>query len=110
MRTCVSTWSEELIGNRSSAIENENFTRKDGFSSVEEAVEFYTEILDLTGAFVADELAPFEGQLDREGTVLEHGEVRLPEPMEKAMDKAAELGLHGMCYPRELGGSTHRNW
>lgn len=81
-----------------------DFSREGGFSSVEEATAFYREILDLVGSFVADELDPYVKQIDEEGAVHNQGEVTLPAKMEEVMAKAAEMGLHGMCFPRELGG------
>ena len=85
-------------------LKERDFTREGGFSSVEEATAFYREILQLVGGFIADELDPHVKAIDEEGATYDSGEVRLPEKMEEIMEKAAEMGLHGMCFPRELGG------
>ena len=81
-----------------------NFTDKDGFKSTEEATAFYREILELVGGFVADDVAPHVRAIDEEGATHVAGEVHLPEKMETIMASIAEMGLHKMCFPRELGG------
>ena len=103
MKTFATTWKEGLIGNLWCSYEKATLVGS-GFSSVEEATAFYREILDLVGSFVADELDPYVKQIDEEGAVHNQGEVTLPAKMEEVMAKAAEMGLHGMCFPRELGG------
>lgn len=77
----------------------------DGFKSAEEALPFYKDVATLVGQFVADEIAPKALELDEEGSHLgEDGEARGPAAMEAIFESLAELELHGMCLPRELGG------
>ena len=75
-----------------------------GFRSVEEALEFYRDTLDMIGGFVAEEIAPHAAELDREGVRFEGGEAVFPPRLEGIFAKIKELGLHGLCLPRELGG------
>lgn len=75
-----------------------------GFSSAAEAVEFYREIADTIGQFVADEIAPHAARIDREGVIFERGEARLPPLLQGIFDQIKQMELHGMCVPRELGG------
>jgi alkylation response protein AidB-like acyl-CoA dehydrogenase len=74
------------------------------FPSAKEALDFYKEILDMVGGFVADEIAPHAAQLDREAVELKDGEVVFPARLQGIFDQIKALGLHGMTVPRELGG------
>lgn len=78
---------------------------QDGFTSVPEAMEFYTDLLGLVGNFVADEIAPVAGEVDKQHPVVgEDGDVQLPEVQQPIFDALKEMELYGMCLPRELGG------
>lgn len=81
-----------------------NFRARDGHSNTAEALQFYGEILDLVGSFVADEVAPHAAAIDRFGVKLEGGEVQMAPEMNAIFDKLKGLDLHGLCLPRELGG------
>ena len=76
----------------------------DGFRSVEEAREFYLDIVTMLGEFVAEEIAPHLAEIDREGVLFENGEASFPPRLEEIFRKMGELDVHGMCMPRELGG------
>ena len=80
------------------------FTLPDGFKSASEAVGFYREIAELVGELAAEEVAPLGPLVDRTGPRHENGEASLPPAMDALFRKLAELDLHGMCLPRELGG------
>ena len=80
------------------------YRHADGFKSAEEAVGFYREIATMVGAFVAEEVAPHAAQIDREGIKFADGAATFPARLESISQKIAELGLHGMNLPRELGG------
>jgi len=69
-----------------------------------EAQEFYSEILNLVGEFSANEIAPNQSSLDRDPIRLENGEVVFPAVLENIIQQLSEMGLHGMCLPRELNG------
>ncbi len=76
----------------------------DGPESLEEAVENFGDILSMIGEFVAAEVAPRAKAIDEEHPRIEDGEVHFPPVQQEIYDQLVELGLHGMCIPRELGG------
>ena len=76
----------------------------EGFSTTEEAVDFYRDIIEMFGEFVATEIKPYEKEIDREGVKLIDGEVVFPARLAGIFDKIKELDLHGLPIPRELGG------
>ena len=76
----------------------------DGFSSTEEAVGFYRDIVEMFGEFVAAEIKPYEKEIDEKGVELVDGEVVFPERLAGIFEKIQDLDLHGLTVPRELGG------
>ena len=78
----------------------------DAWADVDEAVEFYGEVLDLVGGFAAEEIAPHAAAIDRAGVEYRDGDVHFPEPLASVFDGIQELELHGLCVPRELGGQN----
>lgn len=75
-----------------------------GFSGADEAVEFYGEIAEMVGEFVAEEVAPAAAAIDRAGVRLADGEVVTPPEFDHLFAQIRQLDLHGMGLPRELGG------
>jgi 3-(methylthio)propanoyl-CoA dehydrogenase len=73
-------------------------------TSLEEAVEFYTDVLNMAGELAAQEVAPRTAEIDREHSHIEDGEVISPPALQAIWDALAESGLTGLCLPRELGG------
>jgi alkylation response protein AidB-like acyl-CoA dehydrogenase len=76
----------------------------DGFSTTEEAVGFYRDILEMFGQFVAEEIKPYEKEIDENGVDLVNGEVVFPKRLAGIFEKIKDLDLHGLPVPRELGG------
>jgi hypothetical protein len=76
----------------------------DGFTSADEAVEFYRDIAEMVGEFSAEEIAPHSAAIDRTGVKLVDGEAVLPDEMNAIFKRIKGLDLHGMTLPRELGG------
>jgi hypothetical protein len=75
------------------------------FSSVEEAIETYIEMLaDPVGELAAQRFAPRAEEIDREGCVFENGVVKLPEAMERNLKELGEAQLMGITLPEEYGG------
>ena len=72
--------------------------------SVQDAVAFYRETLALVGEFVAEQVAPVVPRLDRQPPRIQDGEVVHPPEFTALFDQIRDLGLHGMCIPRGLGG------
>ncbi len=80
------------------------FRAPEGFANVDEAKEYYIDVLDMVGEFVANEIGPHTAEIDHQGVVFEDGEARLGPRLQKVFDHIRELELHGMCLPRELDG------
>lgn len=78
--------------------------QQDGFRSVEEARDFYLDIVTMFGEFVAEEIAPHVAEIDREGVLFGDGEAKFPPRLEGIFQRMRDLDVHGMCLPRELGG------
>jgi alkylation response protein AidB-like acyl-CoA dehydrogenase len=76
----------------------------EGFGSTEEAVDFYRDIIEMSGQFTAEEIKPYEREIDQKGVDLVDGEVVFPERLTEIFDKIKRLDLHGLPIPRELGG------
>ncbi|MCA9570295.1 MAG: acyl-CoA dehydrogenase family protein, partial [Myxococcales bacterium] len=76
----------------------------EGPSTVEEAVSTYTDVLDMIGRFVAEEVQPRVPTIDAEHPRLVDGRVVYPEAFTELFDQVKELGLHGLCVPRAFGG------
>ena len=77
-----------------------------GLKNATEALELYRDIAAMVGEFVAQEVAPYGAQIDREGVKFAAGEATFPARLEGICRKMGELGLHGMMLPRELGGQN----
>ena len=75
-----------------------------GFGTNAEVVEFYQQVAEMIGEFVATEIAPHVAAIDHEGVRLENGEAVVPAKVDEIFEKIKGLELHGMCLPRELGG------
>jgi len=76
----------------------------EGFSSTEEAVGFYRDIIEMFGQFTAEEIKPYEKEIDEKGVEFVDGEVVFPERIAGIFERINELDLHGLPIPRELGG------
>jgi len=76
----------------------------EGFSTTEEAVQFYRDIVEMFGQFTAEEIKPHEKEIDANGVELLDGEVVFPERLTEIFEKIKDLDLHGLPVPRELGG------
>lgn len=69
-----------------------------------EAVETFKEILSLVGTVSAEEIAPRWRELDQGHPKLVDGQVVESAASQEVMATLGELGLAGLCVPRELGG------
>jgi len=77
---------------------------EDGFKDVPEALEVYRDILSLVGEYSAEKIAPRWKELDEAHPRCEDGEVIEAPVVGEVIDGLTEMGLHGLCVPRELGG------
>jgi alkylation response protein AidB-like acyl-CoA dehydrogenase len=75
-----------------------------GWKSAAEALSFYRDVATMIGELVAEEIAPHAAEIDRQGIRFAGGEAGYPPRLQAIFDRIAELGLHGMNLPRELGG------
>jgi alkylation response protein AidB-like acyl-CoA dehydrogenase len=80
------------------------YRTQDGFKSSAEAVQFYRQVTEMVGQFVAEEIAPHVAEIDREAVLFRDGEASFPPRLAGIFEKIRGLELHGMCLPRELGG------
>jgi alkylation response protein AidB-like acyl-CoA dehydrogenase len=80
------------------------YRHEDGFRSADEALAFYREVTTMVGGFAAEHVAPHAAEIDRAGVGLEGGEVVFPPRLASVFARLAEMGLHGLTLPRELGG------
>ena len=76
----------------------------DGPACAEEAQEIYQEAIALMGRLAADDVAPRAADLDRQGLRFEAGRVVAPAGFDAIFQQLGELGMHGLCVPRSLGG------
>ncbi|MDI3282217.1 acyl-CoA dehydrogenase family protein [Polyangium sp. 15x6] len=83
-----------------------DFRSEGGPQNLGEALELYRDILDMLGTFAAEEIAPHAVQLDREGVIFRDGEASFPPRLASIFEKLRGMELHGLCLPRELGGSN----
>lgn len=81
-----------------------DYQAEDGFKNVPEALEFYTDILNLVGEYSAEAIAPRWKELDDAHPHLEDGEVIEADVTKEIFEGLKEMELHGLCLPRELGG------
>ena len=81
----------------------EVFRHKDAPANGDEAKEFYQDILNLVGAFAADEIAPHSHELDEAPLILKDGEVHFPERLQGIFDQLKEMEIHGMCLRLSIG-------
>jgi len=91
-------WSEII------ALYEQNFTAEEGHANEEEAKEFFRDILDNVGKFVATEVAPNVRAIDEQHPRLQDGEVVVSAEAEAVFDGFRDMGLYALNLPRELGG------
>jgi hypothetical protein len=81
-----------------------NYKHPDGPKDLAEAMETYRDPLQLMGEFVAEQVAPHVAGVDHAGLKLVDGSVVAPPALTAIFQQVGEMGLHGICIPRELGG------
>ncbi len=80
------------------------FRAPEGHKDLAEAQEFYKDIAEMVGEFVAEEIAPHAAAIDTVGVEMVDGEAVYPKEFVDIFKKIKDVDLHGMCLPRELGG------
>src|SRR5690606_12977186 len=76
----------------------------DGHAGLEDALAFYREIAEMMGEVAAEEVAPRAAEIDRAGSRCEDGEAVMAPQLEAIFRRLADMDMHRMCVPRELGG------
>src|SRR5690606_12735502 len=73
-------------------------------AGLEDALAFYREIAEMMGEVAAEEVAPRAAEIDRAGSRCEDGEAVMAPQLEAIFRRLADMDMHRMCVPRELGG------
>ncbi|MCP4498871.1 MAG: hypothetical protein GY822_02755 [Deltaproteobacteria bacterium] len=76
----------------------------DALQSGEEGAEFFEQMLESLGEYVAHEIAPHRAELDEQHPELKDGEVKDPARMASIMKGLREMGAFGLSLPRNVGG------
>jgi alkylation response protein AidB-like acyl-CoA dehydrogenase len=86
------------------ALTEQDFKAPQGYTSVDEALASYRDILQMVGTFAADEVAPHAAAIDRKGVKLVDGEAVLSPELDAIFEQMKGLDLHALSLPREFGG------
>jgi len=86
------------------AFAEQDYRAPQGYTSLDDAMGSYREILRMVGSFAADEVAPHAAAIDRKGVKLVDGEAVLSPELDAIFAKIKDLDLHALALPRELGG------
>ncbi len=84
----------------------DDYTSEDGPGDWEEALDNYRDIIDLMGGFAAEEVDTRAAAMDQKGTRMVDGVVQMNEEHEQIFAMLKEMGVYGLCIPRELGGQA----
>ena len=76
------------------------------YTSTDDAVTSYKDMLSVIAQFAAEGIAPHAAEVDRLAVHLENGEVVFPRVLADLFEQIRAMELHGMCLPRELGGTN----
>lgn len=82
------------------------YTLPDGHANLDDAMEFYTMVMESVGDFAGEFIAPRALKIDEQGNHLVDGKVESGESLLEVYDGLRERELFGMPVPRELGGSN----
>ena len=74
-------------------------------ADVAETVSTWREVLSVAGEYIGSEIAGRAREVDALGVIRENGKVSLSAPLSENIKGLAELGLIGLSFPKEYGGS-----
>jgi alkylation response protein AidB-like acyl-CoA dehydrogenase len=74
-------------------------------ADVADTVSTWREVLSVAGEYIGSEVAKRARQVDELGVIRDNGKVSLSAPMQENIKGLAELGLIGLSFPKEHGGS-----
>ena len=74
-------------------------------ADVADTVSTWREVLSVAGEYIGSEVSSRARQVDELGVIREGGKVSLSAPLQENIKGLAELGLIGLSFPKEHGGS-----
>jgi alkylation response protein AidB-like acyl-CoA dehydrogenase len=74
-------------------------------ADVADTVSTWREVLSVAGEYIGNEVAKRARQVDELGVIRDNGTVSLSEPLQANIKGLADLGLIGLSFPKEHGGS-----
>lgn len=90
------------------ALRENNFKDKDAYdfspSDFEDAMDSYTQVLEIVGEISGEIIAPNAESVDHDGPLLENGKVIYAKGTQENLDAIKQAGLMGITLPREFGG------
>ncbi len=90
------------------ALKENNFEGKDDYDfspkDFEDAMDSYTQILEIIGEIGGDVIAPNAESVDHDGPTLKNGRVIYAKGTQENIDAIIQAGLMGITLPRKFGG------
>ena len=74
-------------------------------ADVADTVSTWREVLSVAGEYIGTEVAKRAREVDEIGVIRENGKVSISAPLQENIKGLAELGLIGLSFPKEHGGS-----
>src|SRR6266545_5088962 len=74
-------------------------------ADVADTVSTWREVLSVAGEYIGSEVAKRARLVDELGVIRDHGKVSISAPLQMNIKGLAELGLVGLSFPKEHGGS-----
>ena len=74
-------------------------------ANVADTVSTWREVLSVAGEYIGSEVAKRARQVDELGVIRDNGKISLSAPLQQNLKGLAELGLVGLSFPKEYGGS-----
>src|SRR5687767_12914608 len=74
-------------------------------ADVADTVSTWREVLSVAGEYIGTEVAKRAREVDELGVIRDNGKVSISEPLQANIKGLAELGLIGLSFPKEHGGS-----
>ena len=90
------------------SLKENNFKGKDDFDfspkDFEDAMDSYTQVLEIVGEICGDIVAPNAESVDHDGPTLKDGRVKYAKGTQENIDAINQAGLMGITMPRKFGG------
>lgn len=74
-------------------------------ANVADTASTWREVLSVAGEYIGSEVAKRARRVDELGVIRDNGKVSLSEPLQANIKGLAELGLVGLSFPKDYGGS-----